>query len=208
MSLSEIWAAVIALAIQQARQIEDEQEALKVQSLYKSWHMQIGKELTASEYIQHEGKLYKVLQTHRAQEIWIPGQGTEALYALIVKDATGEIDDAIPYEPNMEIFKGKYYTQYDILYVCTRDSQAPIYYNLADIVGLYVDVVLPKEDVIEDGSVEAPIHYNIGMTLVKDLFYIYNGVLYQCILNTVNPVYHDLSNLVGLYVLVANDNLS
>lgn len=34
---------------------------------------------------------------------------------------------------------GKYYTQDGIVYVCTRDTVNPVYNNLADLVGIYVE---------------------------------------------------------------------
>jgi hypothetical protein len=51
------------------------------------------------------------------------------------------MEDPIPYTPPMEIFEGKYYTQNDVLYRCTRDSGTALSYNLADLVGLYVEEV-------------------------------------------------------------------
>ena len=41
------------------------------------------------------------------------------------------------------------------------------------------------------------------MALVNGLYYTPGGVLYLCNRDTVNPVYHALSELVGLYVEVA-----
>jgi hypothetical protein len=66
---------------------------------------------------------------------------TAALYEVIVKEHEGTESDPIPYTPPMEIFEGKYYTQNDVLYRCTRDSGTALSYNLADLVGLYVEEV-------------------------------------------------------------------
>ena len=41
----------------------------------------------------------------------------------------------------MELFIDKYYSEDGILYICTRDSGAPLYHDLANLVGLYVTVV-------------------------------------------------------------------
>jgi hypothetical protein len=41
----------------------------------------------------------------------------------------------------MEIFKGKYYIQNDVVYLCTRDSGQPLYHDLSALVGSYVEVV-------------------------------------------------------------------
>ena len=64
-----------------------------------------------------------------------------SLYERIVKDHEGTQDDPIPYAPPMEIFNGKYYTQDDVLYLCTRDSGQALTHNLSELVGLYVEVV-------------------------------------------------------------------
>ena len=51
------------------------------------------------------------------------------------------------------------------------------------------------------GALDDPIPYDGNMALVNSLYYIQNGVIYQCIRDTVNPVYHALADLVGLYVV-------
>lgn len=51
------------------------------------------------------------------------------------------------------------------------------------------------------GALDDPIPYDGNMALVSGLYYIQNGVIYQCIRDTVNPVYNALSDLVGLYVV-------
>lgn len=64
---------------------------------------------------------------------------------------------------------------------------------------------LYTEITLEDGSHDHPIKYNNNMELFKDLFYIQDEVLYQCIQSTGQPVYHPLSQLIGLYVKVSNE---
>ena len=46
----------------------------------------------------------------------------------------------IPYAPPMEIFAGKYYTEADQLYLCTRDSGTVLSHPLSALVGLYVEL--------------------------------------------------------------------
>ena len=52
----------------------------------------------------------------------------------------------------------------------------------------------------EEGTVDNPIPYNNNMELTEGLYYIQNDVIYRCTRSTGQPVYHDLSALVGLYV--------
>ena len=53
----------------------------------------------------------------------------------------GTRENPIAYNTNMEIFNGKYYIQNGVVYLCNRDSGAPLYHDLANLVGLYVTVV-------------------------------------------------------------------
>lgn len=50
------------------------------------------------------------------------------------------------------------------------------------------------------GTMEYPIPYNNNMELENGKYYIQNEVTYRCIRDTGQPVYHDLSALVGIYV--------
>lgn len=51
-----------------------------------------------------------------------------------------------------------------------------------------------------DGSHDDPIPYSGNMSLENGKYYHQNYVLYMCFRDTGNPVYHALSELVGLYV--------
>lgn len=52
------------------------------------------------------------------------------------------------------------------------------------------------------GELEDPIPYSGNMALEKGKYYIQDKI-YRCTRNTGNPVYHALSELVGLYVEIA-----
>ncbi len=117
-------------------------EALQVMDMYPQWADCIGEELTQGNKVQHGGKLWKVLQAHTAQEQWQPGQqGTESLYTEVVETHSGTIDDPIPYSGNMELEQGKYYTQDGATYLCNRGTGIPVYAALAELVGIYVELV-------------------------------------------------------------------
>lgn len=91
--------------------------------------------------LSYESKLYRVEQTHTSQAIYPPGPGTEALYSEVEQPGQGDTpDNPIPYNNNMELHQGKYYIQFDVVYYCFRDTGVPVYNNLADLVGLYVEV--------------------------------------------------------------------
>ena len=50
------------------------------------------------------------------------------------------------------------------------------------------------------GTIDDPIPYDGNMALENGLYYMQDWVIYKCTRDTGNPVYHALSELVGLYV--------
>lgn len=116
-------------------------DALAVKDIYPAWDSLIGQTVNVDFKLTHDGKLYKVIQAHIVQADWIPGAGTESLYAVIDEGHTGAEDDPIPYDGNMELFEGLHYVQNGVTYRCTRNSEQPVYHALSDLVGLYVEVV-------------------------------------------------------------------
>lgn len=120
--------------------VVDDQTALRMIAFYPEWESD--KDYAAGDKLVSGGKLYKVLQAHTSQSTWVPGAaGTESLYARIDEEHAGTQYDPIPYEGNMALENGKYYTQSDVLYRCTRDTGNPVYNTLAELVGIYVEVV-------------------------------------------------------------------
>lgn len=116
-------------------------DALAVKDIYPAWESLIGQTVNVDFKLTYDGKLYKVIQAHTIQADWMPGVGTESLYAVIDEGHAGTLDDPIPYDGNMELFEGLYYVQNDVVYLCTRNSEQPVYHALNDLVGLYVEVV-------------------------------------------------------------------
>lgn len=51
-----------------------------------------------------------------------------------------------------------------------------------------------------EGTIDDPIIYIQPMEIFKDKYYIQNGIKYKCTRNSEQPLTHDLSALVGLYV--------
>ena len=95
----------------------DDQTALRMIAFYPAWES--GKAYAAGDKLVSGRKLYKVLQAHTSQSTWVPGAaGTESLYARIDEEQDGTKYDPIPYEGNMALENGKYYTQDGVLYRC------------------------------------------------------------------------------------------
>ena len=115
-----------------------DQELAHTPMLTEAWKP--GVEYKEDKRLQYGEKLYKVRQKHTSQADWTPDI-TPALYTEVPVEGQGDTpDNPIPYSGNMELVKDKYYSQYDVVYICTRDTGIPVYDNLADLVGLYVEV--------------------------------------------------------------------
>lgn len=123
-----------------AQDFEDE-DAITVKDIYPTYEECIGKTVNQGFKMTHEDVLYKVIQASLLiQAQYVPGAiGTESLYTVIDEVHQGTQEDPIPYFGNMELENGKYYTQNNTLYHCIRDTEQPVYHNLADLVGLYVE---------------------------------------------------------------------
>lgn len=116
-------------------------EALSVKELYPRWEDKVGSTIEMGFITLYEGNLWKARQTHTAMEAYPPSIHTASLYEVINEEHEGTMDDSIPYIPPMEIEEGKYYTQYDVLYKCTRSSGTALVHDLSSLVGIYVETV-------------------------------------------------------------------
>lgn len=114
-------------------------EALAVKSFYPEWVT--GIEVKKGECYRSENLLWKCLKDHTTQESWKPSVGTASLWKVVEPEHEGTESDPVPYNPPMELFKDKFYTQNGVKYKCTRDSGQPLTHDLSALVGLYVEPV-------------------------------------------------------------------
>ena len=131
--------------IEQASQSLDDAVALTAVELFPQWAQLVtnSKQVEKGFRFQHDNKLYRTEQPeYTFVEHYVPGSaGTESLFSKVDETHAGTMDDPIPYEKNMEVYKGLYYSQYDVVYLCIRDSGQPLYHDLSALVGSYVEVV-------------------------------------------------------------------
>jgi hypothetical protein len=116
-------------------------EALSVKEVYPTWESKIDNTIEQGFIVLHNDNLWKARQTHTASEVYPPSIHTASLYEVVQYVHEGTLDDPIPYTPPMEIFNGKYYTQEEVLYLCTRDSGIALSHNLKDLINIYVSIV-------------------------------------------------------------------
>lgn len=127
--------------IETAVQSLSDSEALEAVTLHPAWTSLIGKTVEQAGFrFQYGGKLYKTIPpNHTFAAQWVPGEGTESLYARIDETHAGTLADPIPYEGNMALVAGLHYAQEGAVYLCTRDTVNPVYNPLSALVGIYVE---------------------------------------------------------------------
>ena len=122
----------------------DDNTALRMREFYPTFAELCDKASKAEEIgfkFQYGDKLYKTRQAkYTFVSHYPPGVGTESLFEEVCDTHEGTIDDPIPYSGNMTLTAGLYYMQNGEIYLCTRDTEIPVYNPLAELVGLYVEI--------------------------------------------------------------------
>ena len=114
----------------------DDNTALRMTEFYPEWAADT--EYTIGYKVQRNGKLWRCIQAHTSQTGWEP-ENAASLWTEICESHAGTLDDPIPYSGNMALESGKYYSQDNKVYRCTRDTGNPVYNALSELVGLYVE---------------------------------------------------------------------
>ena len=118
----------------------DDNTALRMKDFYPAFESVIGQTVKQGFKFTHGGKLWRTEQPEMTiQEHYAPGMGTESLYSEVCESHAGTLEDPIPYSGNMALESGKYYSQDNKVYRCTRDTGNPVYNALSELVGLYVE---------------------------------------------------------------------
>ena len=115
----------------------DDATALRMAAFYPEWVE--GQACAAGYKAQRGGKLWRCLQAHTAQTGWEP-ENAASLWEQICETHDGTKYDPIPYEGNMALTAGLYYTQSGVTYLCSRSTGQPVYNALSELVSIYVEV--------------------------------------------------------------------
>lgn len=110
--------------------------------------------------------------------------------ALQVKDRYPE------WEVGIDVVKGHKYQCDGDLWKCIKEHTTQDNWKPSMATASLWKVV----DEEHAGTIEDPIIYIPPMEIFKDKYYIQNGIKYKCTRNSEQPLTHDLSALVGLYV--------
>ena len=113
-------------------------DAVQAVELYEAWNP--GTAYDAGYKLRRNGKVWRVLQAHTSQTGWEP-ENAHALFEEINETHAGTKEDPIPYDGNMALESGKYYSQNGVVYYCIRDTVNPVHHALDALVGTYVEAV-------------------------------------------------------------------
>lgn len=108
-----------------------------------------------------------------------------------------QVKDRYPeWETGINVKTGERYRVEDVLWECiqahtTQDNWKP---------SMATASLWKTVDEDHKGTIDDPIVYIPPMEIFKDKYYIQNGVIYKCTRDSEQPLTHDLSALVGLYV--------
>lgn len=110
--------------------------------------------------------------------------------ALQVKDRYPE------WETGINVKTGERYRVDNVLWECIKEHTTQDNWKPSMATASLWKVV----DEEHAGTIEDPIIYIPPMEIFKDKYYIQNSIKYKCTRNSEQPLTHDLSALVGLYV--------
>ena len=116
----------------------DDNTALRMLAFYPEWAADM--DYTAGYKVCRGGRLWRCIQAHTSQTGWEP-ENAASLWTEICESHAGTLGDPIPYNGNMALESGKYYSQDGKVYRCTRDTGNPVYNALSELVGLYVEEI-------------------------------------------------------------------
>lgn len=108
-----------------------------------------------------------------------------------------QIKDRYPeWKTGINVKTGERYRVEDVLWECIKEHTTQDNWKPSMATASLWKVV----DEEHKGTIDDPIVYIPPMEIFKDKYYIQNGIKYKCTRNSEQPLTHDLSALVGLYV--------
>lgn len=108
-------------------------DTIKYKDYLPDWNDYINKSMPKDFKFQYNNQPYKTLQYIN---IVLSNQTPDivyALYAIINEEHEGTLEDPIPYTQQMAIEKGKYYIQYDVVYIAIQNMPTGMPYDLNQI---------------------------------------------------------------------------
>ena len=171
------------------------------------------RELTAEEIAEREAAQAAFEVAERTRPLT-----AEEVTAMLIKQQinTLEVDDRtalrmISFYPEWSDLAEKSYTAEKIGYKFVhvgklyKTRQEKHTFSSAWVPGEGTESIYERIDEVHDGTKHDPIQYDGNMALENGKYYTQDGVTYICTRDSVNPVYHALSDLVGQYVEIETE---
>lgn len=134
-----------------------------------------------------ESEVLSMLLSQRVQEIEVDDNT-----ALRMTDFYPE------WEPGKDYPVGYKLTRNGKLYKVIQAHQSQAGWEPENVPAMFTEI-----NETHDGTMQDPIPYSGNMALEQGKYYFQDEEIYICTRDTVNPVYHALSELIGLYVAIA-----
>lgn len=111
-------------------------KAATIPYCFEEWKVDVSYKV--GDRVEVDGKLWKCKQDHKSQENWKSSIDTASLWEVIDVEHAGTLEDPIPYENTMTVYKDKYYLEDGIIYLCLEDSGQPLYASCKDLPRYFV----------------------------------------------------------------------
>lgn len=111
---------------------QTDEKALENIELFPTWISKMGESVSVGERLYHDGKLWKVIQSHIVQESWRPNEAASLFVQVQIESERGTKDNPIPFSLNMELVEGLYYLDEGVIYLCI-ESLNQCFWHLASI---------------------------------------------------------------------------
>ena len=108
-------------------------DTIKFIDYLPDWNDYVGKSLPINFKLQYNNQAYQTLQYINVVLSDQTPDIVYSLYAIINEEHEGTLKDPIPYQQQMAIEKGKYYIQYDVVYIAIQNMPTGMPYDLNQI---------------------------------------------------------------------------
>lgn len=108
-------------------------DAIKFKDYLPDWNDYINKSMPKDFKLQYNNQPYQTLQYINVVLSDQTPDIVYSLYAIINEEHEGTLEDPIPYVQQMSIEKGKYYIQYDVVYIAIQSTLTGQPYDLRDM---------------------------------------------------------------------------
>lgn len=108
-------------------------DTIKFKDYLPDWNDYINKSMPKDFKFQYNNQPYQTIQYINVVLSDQTPDIVYSLYAIINEEHEGTLEDPIPYQQQMAIEKGKYYIQYDVVYIAIQNMPTGMPYDLNQI---------------------------------------------------------------------------